>query len=148
MMFRRWAIAALVGVAFVGVSAALFLKLRSEDVPPIDGPTSGELPAFEGLFESTIEKSIDPEEAAPTIVDEPELAYAWQQRVIGGGGWVKGIEIHPSGEPVIARTDVGGRLSVGSIHEHPATTDRRGPGARPSGAGLPRRFDRVVPIGP
>jgi len=107
-MFRRWAIAALVGVAFVGVSAALFLKLRSEDVPPIDGPTSGELPAFEGLSESTIEKSIDPEEAAPIIVDEPELAYAWQQRVIGGGGWVKGIEIHPSGEPVIARTDVGG----------------------------------------
>lgn len=80
MTFRRVATAAVVGLAFVAASGAVFLQLRSDDVPPIDvpptnGPTSDELPVFEALSDSAIEKSIDPEDAESTIVDEPELRY-------------------------------------------------------------------------
>lgn len=42
--------------------------------------------------------------------------YEWNTVATGAGGWMTGLDIHPSGDPVYARSDVGGayRLDVES----------------------------------
>lgn len=86
-----------------------FFLLRSGDDAAEPVPIPDVFPTVSELSEDTTEMQIDPAEAEPAPVEEEsDLVYAWQPREIGGGGWVKGMEIHPSGEPVIARTDVGG----------------------------------------
>ena len=33
---------------------------------------------------------------------------SWRPLKTGGGGWITGLHVHPSGDPVLARSDVGG----------------------------------------
>jgi len=35
-------------------------------------------------------------------------AQTWETSRTGAGGWITGMDIHPTGEPVIAKSDVGG----------------------------------------
>ncbi|GLX71503.1 PA14 domain-containing protein [Paenibacillus glycanilyticus] len=45
---------------------------------------------------------------AEAATSDISASYDWQQLKTGGGGFVTGIDIHPSGNVVYARTDVGG----------------------------------------
>ncbi len=108
-----WAVAVL--LAFAG-SAALVAVLSGTfdgEPAPVTAPgspgfDSSGVPLGADLSGTGGSFSVDPESPGPRAVEDASPAYTWSVRSIGGGGWVKGMEIHPSGEPVIARTDVGG----------------------------------------
>ena len=120
MIHWRWAAAAIAVLASIGVVGALVLR---------DGGGGGESPAASGSDETPsfsdgegpayfpdatdVESSEPAPEFEPAgeaaVVQPPEpVIYTWEQRPVGGGGWVKGIEVHVSGAVEIARTDVGG----------------------------------------
>ncbi len=41
-------------------------------------------------------------------------AQTWETLKTGAGGWITGMHIHPSGEPIIAKSDVGGAYKYNS----------------------------------
>ncbi len=111
---RRAVWALVVLVAFAG-SAALVAYLSGalddDPVTPAEpgspGFDSSGIPLGADLSGPGAAFAVDPDTTAGTV-QETAPTYTWSVRSIGGGGWVKGMEIHPSGESVIARTDVGG----------------------------------------
>jgi hypothetical protein len=82
------------------------------------GDDAADAPADEAADDGAPDEGATPDGAepapdgvpAPTVVPPPpsiEDRYSFTALEIGGGGWVTGMEIHPSGLAV-ARTDVGG----------------------------------------
>lgn len=49
-----------------------------------------------------------PINATPSQFEDVSGDYEWKRLAIGAGGYVPGIDIHPSGSPVYIRTDVSG----------------------------------------
>ena len=122
MIRWRLAAAALAVLASIGVVGALVLRGGGDDPETASPASSGseEAPTFsdgEGPAYFPDQTEVETSEPAPdfepageaAVVEAPEpVVYTWQQRPVGGGGWVKGIEVHRSGVVEIARTDVGG----------------------------------------
>lgn len=120
---RHWAIIAAVVTFAAGIGIGAMVFSGGDDEPADDAATATETPAppTVGPSAATGDPSYfpDPQEHeasagsdfAPggdaAVAAEP-LTYSWQPRPVGGGGWVKGIEVHPSGAIEVARTDVGG----------------------------------------
>lgn len=111
-MMRRGGMLGALGLLLTGgLVAGAALYLRGGDAEPVEPPPAFEAPT--ALAPESVEARIDPPEAVGAEVVEPEvveedLTYTWQPRAIGGGGFIKGLKIHPSGEPVLARADIGG----------------------------------------
>ncbi len=85
------------------------------------------LAATTGLFAQT-------PDAPGTAADlrEADRPIVWQQGHLGAGGFVTGIDLHPSGELMLCRTDVGGaykRTPGAKEWEQIVTTDRLPEGA-------------------
>lgn len=76
------------------------------------GPADGESTA-DGASDQSTDATVDAGESAgspflgPEVTD-PTGRYVWRARTMGAGGWVTGIEIHPTVDAVYARTDNGG----------------------------------------
>ncbi len=111
----RWAAAAVIAVGAMVVGGLLALDAwrdrRQVEPPPVfaegDGPSY--FPSDRPFGDAMLDPTFDPVGAAEVV--EPGLeapTYTWKPRPVGGGGWVKGLEVHRSGAVEIARTDVGG----------------------------------------
>ncbi len=62
--------------------------------------------ATSGLFAQAPIESTNP--AAPATLTESPNPVVWKLGRLGAGGFVTGIDLHPSGDLMLARTDVGG----------------------------------------